>query len=200
MIYVLATGNAGKVREYDRILRELRAEVVAISSLVPGYEGPPEDGDTFAANALIKARAAAIAAKAPAIADDSGLCVKALNGAPGIRSARFGGPGLDDAGRCAALLKALGDVDARDPADRHAWFECAIAVALPDGTADSVSGRCEGRILTAPRGAGGFGYDPLFLPDRQALTFAEMAAADKDLISHRGRAAHGLAELLARVF
>lgn len=199
MIYVLATGNPGKVREYGRLLAGLRAGVVGIGTVRPDYEGPEESGDTFEANALLKARAAAAAADTPALADDSGLCVVALNGAPGVRSARFGGPGLDDAGRCLALLAALDEAGATDPADRKAWFTCAIAVALPDGTAAAVTGRCDGRILDAPRGEGGFGYDPLFLPERSVVTFAEMSGADKDLISHRARAAQRLPELLRQV-
>ena len=199
MIYVLATGNPGKVREYGRLLGGLRAGVVAVSSVVADYEAPEETGDTFEANALLKARAAAAAADTPALADDSGLCVAALDGAPGVRSARFGGPGLDDAGRCEALLAALEEAGALDPSDRKAWFECAIAVALPGGASAVVSGRCDGRIVDAPRGTGGFGYDPLFLPDRNVLTFAEMAAAEKDLISHRAKAAQRLPDLLRRV-
>ena len=170
-----------------------------MSSTLPGYRAPPEDGLTFADNALLKARHAAEATGLPALADDSGLCVLALGGAPGVRSARFGGPGLDDTGRCVALLRALEEAGARSPADRAAWFECAIAAALPGGEADTVSGRCHGRILDAPRGESGFGYDPLFLPAGEALAFAEMAADSKDAISHRGVAARGVAELLRRV-
>jgi XTP/dITP diphosphohydrolase len=199
MIYVLATGNRGKVREYGRLLAGLRAGIVAITTVVPEYEGPEETGDTFEANALLKARAAAAASGTPALADDSGLCVAALDGAPGVRSARFGGPGLDDAGRCRALLAALEEAGALDPADRRASVECAIAVAVPDGASAAIRGRCDGRIIDAPRGDGGFGYDPLFLPERNVFTFAEMAAADKDLISHRAKAAQGLPELLRQV-
>ncbi len=199
MIYVLATGNPGKVREYGRLLGGLRAGVVGVTSVVPDYVGPEEDGQTFEDNALIKARAAAVATATPALADDSGLCVTALDGAPGVRSARFGGEGLDDPGRCVALLTALEAAGATDPADRRAWFHCAIAVALPDGAAQTVSGRCDGRILDAPRGEGGFGYDPLFLPDGDVFTFAEMKPAEKDLISHRARAAQELPAMLMRV-
>jgi len=196
---VLATGNPGKVREYERILASVHVEVVGVSTTLPSYQAPPEDGLTFADNALIKARHAAAATGLPALADDSGLCVRALGGAPGVRSARFGGPALDDVGRCDALLRALEEAGAHGPAARAAWFECAIAAALPGGEADTVSGRCHGRILDAPRGNAGFGYDPLFVPSGEAMAFAEMTAEGKDAISHRGVAARGLAELLGRV-
>lgn len=196
MIVVLATGNPGKAVEYARLLAPMRLGVTPIGRLVPGWSPPEEAGATFEDNALFKARTAAAASGAVAIADDSGLCCAALKGAPGVRSARFGGQGLDDAGRCAALLAALAAAGADDPADRAAWFECVIAVAAPDGRHAFAKGRCDGRILDAPRGARGFGYDPLFLPLGETLTFAEVHAGRKDAIGHRGKAARALPAVL----
>ena len=190
---LVATGNPGKVREYERLLAGLPVAVETLASL-PGYVPPEETGETFAANAVLKASAASRAAGIPALADDSGLCVEALGGAPGVHSARFAGEGASDADRRRALLRALAGVQ-----DRAAAFECVIALASPDGPVQTLVGRCDGAILEAERGDGGFGYDPLFVPSEEALSFAEMTPADKDRISHRGRAAAGLPDLVARV-
>jgi XTP/dITP diphosphohydrolase len=192
---VLATHNPGKVAEYARLLGDLPVEIRSLAEH-PGYEAPPEDGETFDDNARIKALAAARATGMPAIADDSGLCVDALGGAPGVRSARYGGPGKSDADRCEHLLDALAGVPAEE---RKAHFACVIAVALPGGQADTVGGRCDGHIRAGARGGGGFGYDPLFVPEGETLTFAELPPAHKDRISHRGDAAVGLPRLLSRI-
>ena len=176
MRLVLATHNPAKVRE--------------ISEMLPRFEVSGEDSAaeetaaTFAGNALIKARAvAARHAGSWVLADDSGLVVNALGGAPGVRSARYAGRDGDTPANNALLLKNLEGV-----ADRSAAFVCAMALIAPDGAEHVVEGRCEGRILTAPRGKGGFGYDPLFVPEGGELTFAELPAEDKNRISHRARA------------
>jgi XTP/dITP diphosphohydrolase len=176
MTLVLATHNPAKVRE--------------IAEMLPSVEVSCEDSaaeetaETFAGNALIKARAvAARHAGAWVLADDSGLVVNALGGAPGVRSARYAGRDGDTPANNALLLKNLEGV-----ADRSAAFVCAMAVIAPDGAEHVVEGRCDGRILTAPRGKGGFGYDPLFVPEGGERTFAELSAAEKNSISHRARA------------
>jgi XTP/dITP diphosphohydrolase len=155
---------------------------------------PPEGGD-YAENAAAKARAAALASGLPALADDSGIEVAALGGAPGPRSARYGGEGLDDAGRVRLLLDelhALGPL-----ASRAARFVCCAALALPSGELHAARGECAGRILGAPRGASGFGYDPVFAPERDARSMAELSEAEKNRISHRARALAALGPALA---
>jgi XTP/dITP diphosphohydrolase len=187
---VVATRNEHKLSELRSILSGY--ELLPLPAAV---ELPPEDGDSFAANALIKARAAAAATGSDAIADDSGIAAAALGGRPGVRSARYAGPDPDDERNLALLLAEL-----RDEADRSVAYVCAIAFVGADGTELVVEGRCEGRLATAPRGTGGFGYDPAFVPadtdpgdDR---TMAELAPAEKHAISHRGRAARALAARL----
>lgn len=161
---------------------------------VPGATLPEETGDTYAANALAKARSAAHATGILAIGDDSGLEVDALGGAPGTRSARLGGPGLDDAGRTARLLEAMRDVpDAR----RGARFRCVIALVEPGGRERAVEGVAEGVILRAPRGTGGFGYDPVFFYAPLGRTFAEITDEEKARVSHRGIAVQALRRLLS---
>jgi XTP/dITP diphosphohydrolase len=160
---------------------------------VPGASLPEETGDSYAANALLKARAAARQTGCLALGDDSGLEVDALGGSPGLHSARFGGPGLDDAGRCARLLAALEGVD--EPR-RGARFRCVIALVDPGASEHLVEGVAEGVILTAPRGRGGFGYDPLFYYPPLGRTFAELADEEKALVSHRGRAVQAVRRLL----
>lgn len=189
---LVATGNRGKLREYATLLRSLGVAVEGLEDH-PGVELPPETGTTFEANALLKARAAAAASGVLALADDSGLAVHALDGRPGVFSARYGPPGLDDAGRCQHLLEELSKVEADG---RGATFVCVIAVARPDGHARTLRGETHGRILTAGRGEGGFGYDPLFLVPELGQTYAELDAASKNRISHRGRAVTGLPALL----
>ena len=183
MKLVLATHNAHKVREIGQIL----GDGVALRSLAdfPDVGKIPEEGETFAANAAQKALFVARALGLPALADDSGLEVDALAGAPGVRSARFAGEGARDAENNAKLLGLMAGV----PAERRTGrFRCAIAVAWPDGSVRTAEGACEGRILEAPRGAGGFGYDPLFVPDGCDRTYAELGGEAKNRISHRGRA------------
>jgi XTP/dITP diphosphohydrolase len=197
---LFATGNAGKLRELRELLAEtLPAEVTpTVLGLADLPRRPPEvveDGETFAANAVIKARAAVLATGLPAIADDSGLEVDAMGGRPGVRSARYGGPGLSDADRNQRLLDELSSVAAER---RTARFRCAVAFVHPDRAEHAVirEGRCEGRILEAPRGSGGFGYDPLFFVAELGQTFAEAAPADKNRLSHRGEAMRQMAAFM----
>ena len=189
---VLATTNEGKARELGRLLggtvrvvetlREHRAVML-----------PPEQGRDYRANALAKARAVWAALGIPAVGDDSGLEVDALDGAPGLRSARFAGESATDAQNNARLLEALAG---RPAAERTARFRCALVLVRGEDDALEAEGICEGSILTAPRGENGFGYDPLFLPDGETQTFAELPASRKDSISHRARAAAVLARAI----
>lgn len=180
---VIASGNPGKVLEFSHLLTALGLEIR------PQPEGleVEETGSTFAENARLKATAVASATGAWALADDSGLAVEALGGAPGVHSARYADT---DATRIARLLKELATAQAADPAaSRAAQFTAALAVADPSGTIRlEVEGICPGTILEAPRGSGGFGYDPVFLVDEAGQTFAEMAKAEKTRLGHRGRA------------
>jgi XTP/dITP diphosphohydrolase len=189
---VLASGNAGKLAELRALLAGRGLEVVAQGAL--GIADAEETGATFIENALLKARHAARASGLPALADDSGLCVDALGGAPGLYSARYAGSHGDAAANIARLLQDLAEV----PAPRRAHFHCAIALLRhPADPAPIVcEGRWEGEILHAPRGSGGFGYDPVFLDPASGRTAAELPAADKHRVSHRG---HALAGLLARL-
>ena len=191
---VLATKNPGKVAELRRILQPYAGiELVGLDD-VPPYEPGPETGETFEENALAKAREAVSATGLPAVADDSGLAVAALNGMPGVLSARWAGRHGDDGANLAVLLGQLQDVpDAR----RAAAFVCAAAYALPDGGEGVVRAELRGRVIREPRGSGGFGYDPVLVPDGDTRTTAEMSAEDKDAISHRGQAFRALAPLLA---
>jgi XTP/dITP diphosphohydrolase len=192
---VLATRNAGKIAELRRILAPYDVELLGLGDVAP-YEPGPETGATFSANALAKAREAVDHTGLPAVADDSGLAVDALNGMPGVLSARWAGRhGGDDANN-ALLLGQLADVpDER----RGAAFVCAAAWALPDGREGVVEGVLRGALLRAPRGTGGFGYDPLFVPDGLDKTSAELSPHDKDAISHRGQAFRALGPQLAAV-
>jgi XTP/dITP diphosphohydrolase len=187
---VVASGNPAKLAELRALLAELPLHVTGLAGLPP--VAFPEEGDDYEANAAAKARAAAAALGCAALADDSGLEVAGLGGAPGPRSARYGGAGLDDAARVALLLRELA---ARPDADRRARFVCVAALALPDGTLRVARGVCGGRIAPAPRGGGGFGYDPIFVPDEGpggGATLAELAPAAKHRLSHRGRAVRAL--------
>ena len=191
---VVATGNAGKVRELRAALRALPVTLAPQSDF--GIAPPPELGATFVENALAKARHAAARAGLPAIADDSGLVVPALGGAPGIRSARYAGDGATDAANNAKLLAALAGV-----ADRAAYFYCALVYldAADDPAPSIATGRWRGIVLDSPRGAGGFGYDPHFLISELGQTAAELPLCRKTALSHRGQAARKLAaELAAR--
>ena len=190
MKFVLATHNPGKIQEMRDILSQLGVEVVSPAELGVDVD-VEETGDTFAENAMLKAKAICAAAGLPAIADDSGLCVDALNGGPGVYSARYGGEGLDDAGRTALLLQNM-----RGQTTRAAHFACAIACAFPNGDTLTAEGRCDGAVAFAPMGQGGFGYDPVFLVPEKAKTFSQLTAEEKNEISHRGRALRAFAEKL----
>ena len=181
---VLASGNKGKLAEFQRLLDGLDVQIHSMKEY-PEIGEIVEDGSSFAENALIKARAVCKATGKPAMADDSGLAVDALNGAPGIYSARFAGEQRSDADNNAKVLELLKDVK---DADRTARFFCAIALVLPDGREYTVEGTCEGTILHAIRGEGGFGYDPLFYVETMDKTFAELTMEEKNRISHRGHA------------
>lgn len=187
MRIVLATRNRGKLAELERILAGLDVELVPIDVL--GGQAPEETGVTFEENALAKARAATIETGLPALADDSGLEVDALEGGPGILSARYAGPDADDATNRAKLLDALATVPAER---RRARFVCAAALVSPDGREWSTKGVMEGRIISEPRGEGGFGYDPIFVSMGETRTNAELPPEVKDARSHRGAAFRAL--------
>ena len=194
---VLATRNAGKLTELARILAASGIEVtLAGLDEFPGAPEVAETGRTFAENALLKARSAARFTGITAIADDSGLCVDALNGMPGVLSARWAGRHGDDQANLDLVLAQLADV--AEP-DRGAHFACAAAIVLPSGTERVAEGRLYGQLARAPRGTNGFGYDPIFLPDSADLTTAEMEPAAKDAISHRGRALRALAPAIGEL-
>ena len=182
MKFILATHNPGKLREMSDILSHLGVEVVSPADVGITVE-VEETGTTFAENAMLKAKAICAASGLPAIADDSGLCVDALNGGPGVYSARYGGEGLDDKGRYTLLLNSM-----RGQTTRAAHFACAIACAFPDGKTLTAEGRCDGAIAFAPMGEGGFGYDPVFLVPEKGKTFGQLTAEEKSVISHRGKA------------
>ena len=182
MKYVLATHNPGKLKEMGAILARFGVEVVSPKDLGLTVD-VEETGTTFAENAMLKAKAICAAAQLPAIADDSGLCVDALNGGPGVYSARYGGEGLDDRGRYMLLLNNM-----RGQTTRAAHFACAIACAFPNGDTLTAEGRCDGTVAFAPMGEGGFGYDPVFFVPEKAKTFGQLTAEEKSAISHRGRA------------
>jgi XTP/dITP diphosphohydrolase len=196
---VVATHNAGKLKEMRALLAPYGVEAVSAGEL--GLPEPEETGTTFAANAAIKAHAAATASGLPAFADDSGICVAALDGDPGIYSARWGGPDKDfdfAMRRIEELLQAQG---ATTPETRRAWFVSALCVAWPDGHAVEVEGRVDGTLVHPPRGPSGFGYDPMFRPDGHERTFGEMTPEEKHGLpplglglSHRARAFAALAE------
>ena len=188
---VLATNNPGKVDELRRILGG-HVELLGLQD-VTSYEPGPETGATFAENALAKALEAVGHTGLPAVADDSGLAVDAMHGMPGVLSARWAGRHGDDRANLELLLGQLSDVpDER----RQAGFVCAAAYALPDGRSEVVLGHLRGRLAREPRGSGGFGYDPLLVPDGLDVTTAELAPQDKDAISHRGQAFRLLAPRL----
>ena len=186
---VLATGNRGKVEEFRAALAPLDLELLAAADLELG-DPPEESGLTYEENALLKAAHAAHASGLPALADDSGLEVDALGGAPGIYSARFGGR-LSDGERIAHLLQKLKDVP---EGERGAGFRCALVLAWPNGKVISFSGSCRGRILLGPRGEAGHGYDPIFWSQDLQKTFAQATTREKESVSHRGRAVAKLLE------
>lgn len=183
MRFFVATKNSGKIREFKRILGELGIEILTGNDLKDPLPDVVEDGETFADNALIKARAGAAFTGLPTVADDSGLCVDALSGAPGVLSARYAGEHGNDKANNEKLLKELSGVSAEK---RTAHYMCVIACAFPDGREFTVSGRCDGIIDFSESGTGGFGYDPLFIGE--IGKFSEVTAAQKDAVSHRGKA------------
>ncbi|PWI45305.1 RdgB/HAM1 family non-canonical purine NTP pyrophosphatase [Streptomyces sp. ICBB 8177] len=183
---VLATRNAHKVTELRAILTGAGLDVELVGAdAYPEIPDVKETGVTFAENALLKAHALAGATGLPAVADDSGLCVDVLGGAPGIFSARWAGRHGDDAANLALLLAQLSDIAAPH---RAAHFACAAALALPDGTSRVVEGRLDGTLRETPAGEGGFGYDPILQPDGETRTCAELTPEEKNAISHRGKA------------
>jgi len=196
---VIATHNQGKLREMRELLAPYGIELVSAGEL--GLPEPVEDGTMFSENAAIKAHAATKASGLPALSDDSGICIEALDGAPGLLSANWAGPGKDFAPALERVQRELARRGALAPEQRRAHFVSALVIAWPDGHEELFEGRVFGRVVEAPRGAGGFGYDPIFLPDGHAKTFGEMTAQEKHGIpadgspglSHRARAFHHLA-------
>ncbi|MEV0780448.1 RdgB/HAM1 family non-canonical purine NTP pyrophosphatase [Streptomyces sp. NPDC050428] len=187
---ILATRNAGKLTELTAILADagLTHDLVGADAY-PDIPDVKETGVTFAENALLKAHALARATGHPAVADDSGLCVDVLGGAPGIFSARWSGTHGDDPANLALLLAQLSDIA---PPHRTAHFTCAAALALPDGTERAVEGQLRGTLRHSPAGTGGFGYDPILQPENDTRTCAELTPAEKNTISHRGKAFRAL--------
>jgi XTP/dITP diphosphohydrolase len=197
---VIATHNPGKLAEMRELLAPYGVEAVSAAEL--GLDEPEETGDSFRANAQIKAVAAAKATKLPAFADDSGLAVEALDGTPGIFSARWAGPTKDFAAAMAQIERLLQERGAKTPEQRRAHFVSALCVAWPDGHLEEVEARVEGTLVWPPRGTAGFGYDPAFLPDGHTRTFGEMTSIEKHGLpplglglSHRARAFVKLAEI-----
>jgi XTP/dITP diphosphohydrolase len=190
---VLATRNPGKVAELAALVTASAQVAVLTLDAFPGAPEVEEEGASYAENAVRKAQAVAAATGLPALADDSGLEVDALKGAPGIRSARFAGPGADDGDRIGALLAALVGVAADA---RRARFRCAVALAWPDGRVETAEGECRGRIAADSVGEGGFGYDPIFVADELGRTFASASVQEKQRVSHRARALRALLERL----
>jgi XTP/dITP diphosphohydrolase len=192
-VLVIATRNQGKTAEIRELLQGFPVEVRDLSDFGPIPE-VEEDGATFDENAYKKSSFAARVLGCPALADDSGLTVAALNGAPGVLSARYGGEGLSDEDRC---LKLLSEMKGRS--DRKAAFECVLSLAVPSGPALTYEGRCEGLLNEGPAGANGFGYDPIFFYPPANKTFAQLTRAEKNRVSHRGKALRELRDEFAKV-
>jgi len=196
----LASRNPRKIEEMRRILDEHLPGIVVLGlDDVTAYDEPVEDQPTFEGNALLKAQAGVQRTGLPSLADDSGLCVDALNGMPGVLSARWSGPPKDDHRNNLLLLNQLADVPERR---RGAEFRCAVAFCHPSGAQEVATGEMRGRVIRELRGEGGFGYDVLFVPDEQdgELTSAELTAGEKDLISHRGRSLRAIAPVVVDLF
>ncbi len=197
---VLATHNQGKLREMRELMEPYGIELTSAGEL--GLPEPEENGHMFAENAAIKAVAAANASGLPALSDDSGLCVEALDGAPGLFSANWAGPGKDFKPAMARVLVELAKRGAIAPEQRRAHFVSALVIAWPDGHQELFEGRVHGEIVDAPRGTGGFGYNPIFKPDGHDQTFAEMSSTVKsgadEALSHRARAFRQLAAACLR--
>lgn len=189
-ILVLATNNKNKVKEFQHILKDFKVEIKSLSDFGPIPEAI-EDGDTFDENAYKKAHHTARVLGLPAIADDSGLMVEALGGAPGVHSARYAGVDATDDENTDKLLETI-----RDHSNRNAAFKCVISIAVPSGPALTYEGECKGEIIDERRGTNGFGYDPVFYCDEYQKTFAELTMDEKAKISHRGKA---LAEIHSEV-
>lgn len=191
-----ATTNKNKVREFQEILKDLKDKINIITTdAIPNFPEIVEDGTTFAENAMKKAKEASAFADMVAMADDSGLVVEALDGAPGIHSARYAGEGASDADRIAKLLKAMDGVT-----DRSAKFVCAAAIAYRGEEVKTFIGEIKGKITLAPSGSNGFGYDPVFIPEGFEKTFAELTDEEKNAVSHRGRAMSAVADFLREEF
>lgn len=190
----IASKNPHKLRELGRICRDWPVEWLTVQNHPGPWPDVDEPHDTYLHNALEKARAVAEVLRVPAIADDSGIEVDALDGGPGPRSARFAGEGASDADNLAKLIGLVADMEADA---RTARYRCVAAIAWPDGRTMQSEGTCEGTLITRPRGDRGFGYDPVFVPQGERRTMAELGDEEKDAISHRGRAFRALAELLA---
>lgn len=191
---VLATRNKGKIAEFERLLVELAADIAVLGLAdFPDMPDVEETGTTLTENALLKSRAISKFTGLPALADDSGLFIDALNGDPGVYSARWAGGHGDDQANTQKVLGQLRDLEQQGPIDRSASFRCVIALSFPDGDRHAgedliEEGEMRGSIIHEPRGTGGFGYDPIFTPDGYALTSAEISPELKDQLSHRGRA------------
>jgi XTP/dITP diphosphohydrolase len=194
---ILATRNPGKLAELRRILAAAGVSA-AVTDLgdAPGAPEVAETGRTFGENALLKARAVTAFTGLPAVADDSGLCVDALNGMPGVLSARWSGRHGDDEANLRLVLGQIADVP---PGERGAHFTCVAALVLPSGTERLTEGTVYGQLTGSPRGSNGFGYDPIFVPDSFALTTAQIIPDEKDKISHRGQALRALAPVIAEL-
>ena len=190
----IASKNLHKLRELGRICGDWPVEWLTLQNDPGPWPDVDEPHDTYLHNALEKARAVAEVLGVPAIADDSGIELDALDGGPGPRSARFAGEGASDADNLAKLIGLVADVE---PDARTARYRCVAAIAWPDGSTMHAEGTCEGTLIGQPRGDRGFGYDPVFVPQGEGRTMAELGDEEKDRISHRGRAFRALAELLA---
>lgn len=192
-LLVIATRNRGKTEEIRSLLAGQAVDIKNLDDFGPIPE-IAEDGTNFEENAYKKASFAARVLGFPAMADDSGLVVAALNGAPGVFSARYAGPSASDEDNCQKLLDNMENID-----DRRAAFECIISIAVPGGSALTYEGRCEGEITRQPAGTGGFGYDPVFFYPPLGKTFAELKAAEKNRVSHRGQALRQVAEEFGKI-
>jgi XTP/dITP diphosphohydrolase len=189
----IASKNPHKLRELGRICRDWPVEWLTVQNHPGPWPDVDEPHDTYLHNALEKARAVAEVLGVPAIADDSGIEVDALDGGPGPRSARFAGEGVSDADNLAKLIGLVADME---PGARTARYRCVAAIAWPGGRTMHAEGTCEGTLIAQPRGDRGFGYDPVFVPQGERRTMAELGDEEKDRISHRGRAFRALADLL----
>lgn len=193
---LLATHNPGKIAEYHALLADLPLEIVSLDQAHIALD-VAETGATFEENAILKARTYAALSGLWTWADDSGLEVDALGGAPGVLSARYAGPGASDADRYRKLLADLAALPASDPSNWSARFRCVVALAASDGTVHTTEGTLEGRIVSQPQGANGFGYDPIFLLPSAGKTLAQLPSDHKNRISHRGQAAARAKAVLA---